>query len=178
LGRGGAQHKAIQERLQAEARALGFFAVVESPIPGKTVRAADLGLKRESLTIAVEITVTTTTDHEFGNVKKCLDAGYSRVAVVSPEPERLEAIATAVEAGLGAEAARKVTYHTPDGFIAELRKLAVVEVVKPAPPVTLGELTIRGFKVKRRGTELSVEEQKAKESAAVKILAETMKRKR
>ena len=42
LGRGGAQHKAIQERLQAEAHALGFLAEVEGPIGVASRRAADL----------------------------------------------------------------------------------------------------------------------------------------
>ena len=177
LGRGGAQHKAIQERLQAEARALGFFAELESPIGGLSKRAADLGLRRGDLTIAVEISITTTTDHEFGNVKKCLDAGFARVAVVSPELERLKQIQAAVRAGLGSETAEKVSYHTPDGFIAEMRNFPHEQAAKPAVPTEPGERTTRGFRVRRHGVGMTTEERQAKEKAAVQMLAMAMKQK-
>src|SRR6185437_15873718 len=76
LGRGGELHKSIQERLQAEARALGFLAEVEKQVSGDSNQAADLLLRRGELRIAVEIALTTTTNQEFGNVKKNLDAGF------------------------------------------------------------------------------------------------------
>ncbi len=175
LGRGGALHKTIQERLQAEAHALGFLAQVEGQVNDLPGKAADLVLKRGALAIAVEITVTTTTDHEFGNVKKCLEAGFSRVAVVSPEPHRLEHIRAAVKAGLGSEAESKVSYHTPDDFLVELRKLAAEESAKPAPPPVPGVRMTRGYKVRRQGVALTPEERRAKEEAAIRLMAETMK---
>jgi hypothetical protein len=176
LGRGGAQHKAIQERLQAEAHALGFLAEVESPITGESRRAADLVLRREQLNIAVEISITTTTDHEFGNVKKCLDAGFSHVAVVSPSLERTQEIRKAVEAGLGRERAAKVSYHTPDDFIIYLRKLTDDATTEPASPPIPNERITRGYKVKRHGTGATPEERKAKERAAVQMMSDAMKR--
>ena len=124
----------------------------------------------------MEITITTTTDHEFGNVKKCLAAGFTRVAVVSPKPESLQAIAQAVQAGLGSEVAAQVSYHTPDELIAELRKLPAeqVEEVKPSVPK---ERVTRGIKVRRHGPKLSETERNSKEEIAVKMMAQTMKRK-
>jgi hypothetical protein len=92
-------------------------------------------------------------------------------------PERLEQITAAVRAGLGLEAAGKVSYHSPDDFIAELRILAAEETVKPTAPSVPNERTTRGYKVRRHGTELRPEEQQAKEKAAVQMLAEAMKRK-
>jgi hypothetical protein len=176
LGRGGAQHTTIQERIQAEARALGFMAELERQLTDKSMQAADLILRKGDLAIAVEISVTTTTDHEFGNVKKCLAVGFARVVVISPNAERLEAIAGAVRAGLGQEAAAKVSYHTPDDFIAELRKLAA-EIKKQAPPQLPGERTTLGYKVRRHSPALAPDEQKAKEEVAVKMMADAMKRK-
>ncbi len=164
LGRGGEQHKAIQERIQTEAHALGFFAAVEKQLAEKSNEAADLVLRKDDLAIAVEITVTTTTDHEFGNVRKCLAAGFTRVAVVSPKPERLKAIAEAVNAALDTVGRTRVSYHTPDEFIAELRKLA--ETTKPP---TRTESTTRGYKIRRHG--------KANEEEAIRLIAATMKRK-
>ncbi len=177
LGRGGAQHKAIQERLQKEAHALGFLAKVESPIEGETLRAADLGLRLGNFTLAVEISVTTTTDHEFGNVKKCLSGGFDRVAVVSPEPERLEDIRRAVEAALGKKEAEKVGFHTPDDFISELRTLAA-KVTAQAPPEPLpNERTSRGYKVRRHRAEVTPEESRARQETAIDVVAKRMKKK-
>jgi hypothetical protein len=177
LGRGGEQHKAIQERLQKEAHALGFLAQVESQLHEKSLRAADLLLRKGDLAIAVEIAVTTTIDHEFGNVKKCLEAGFSRIAVVSPKDERLEDISKAVKAGLGAEAAKKVSFHTVDQFIEELKQLAREAEAKPQPKSKPDNSVSRGFKVKRHGPALSAEERRAKEEVALKMMADAMRRK-
>ena len=175
LGRGGETHKAIQERIQTEAHALGFFAAVESQLAEKSNQAADVVLRRGELSIAVEISVTTTTDHEFGNVAKCVAAGFNRVAVLSPSREKLQAIAAAVDAGLDAKQRTHISYHTPDEFIAELRKLA--ESTAVAAPATATERSTRGYKVRRHGPSVSSEERKATEEAAIRLIAETMKRK-
>jgi len=65
LGRGGARHKTIQERLKAEAQQLGFQADVEKQLAKGSNQAADLLLEQGGLVIAVEITVTTGVEHEF-----------------------------------------------------------------------------------------------------------------
>jgi hypothetical protein len=176
LGRGGAQHKAIQERLQAEAQKLGFLAEVEKQLAAGSNEAADLILKYGDIAIAVEITVTTTISHEFENVQKCLTAGFKRVAVVSTGQKRLDDIATAVQGGLGSEEAAKVRYYTPDDFIAELRKLATILDAKPAPEPAPGEGKSRGIKVRRHLPKLSNEEQKQKEEVANRMIAEAMKK--
>ena len=75
LGRGGARHKSIQSRLKTEAQKLGFHAEVEKQLAQGSNDAADLVLRRGSVEIAVEITITTGVDHEFENVKKCLASG-------------------------------------------------------------------------------------------------------
>ncbi len=172
LGRGGTLHKTIQERIQTEAHALGFFAGVERQLAEKSNQAADVVLRKGDLAIAVEIAVTTTTDHEFGNVKKCLAAGFTRVAVVSARSARLKAIAEAVKAGLGEAQRSRVSYHTPDEFIAELRTLAE----RVAAPVTETERTTRGYTVRRHGPKMSPEERKASEDAAIQVIAETMRK--
>jgi len=175
LGRGGAQHKSIQERIQTEARALGFLAEIERQLAGESNEAADLILQQSEVSIAVEIAVTTTIDYEFGNVKKCLAAGFSRVAVVSPRPERLDQIAQAVRAGLGAEAAAKVRFYSPDDFISELRRLAQ-EIPAPVQAEQPKETTSQGYKVRRHKPALTAPERRAKEEATIRVMAETMKR--
>ncbi len=175
LGRGGELHLSIQKRLQAEAHTLGFFAERERQLAPNSNEAADLVVQKDGLSIAVEIAITTSISHEFGNVKKCLAAGFAHVAMISPSssPERLQEIAAAVKAGLGPEAAAKVKYYTPDEFIAELRRLA--QSLPKSPPPPPGEKIIKGYKVKRYGPKLSPEERKAKEDAANQILNDALK---
>jgi hypothetical protein len=177
LGRGGAQHQAIQQRLKAAAEALGFRATVElSVLNGDG--SVDLALEKSGQTVACEIAITTTIDHEFGNVAKCLKAGFPHVAVVSPKPERLEQIAAAVNAGLGAELAARVGYYSPDDLIAHLQKLSAA--TPPAQPASTApaESVSHGYKVRRHTPKLSPEELKAKEAAAMQMIGDALKRKR
>ena len=176
LGRGGATHQAIQERLQAEAQKLGFLAEVEKQLAKDSNQAADLVLKRGNLAIAVEITVTTSASHEFENVQKCLDAGFELVAVIATSPKRLEDIAATVKGGLGPEAAAKVGFYSPDDFIAELQKLAA-ETKEQVPPQLPGEHRTHGYKIRRHSPALAPDEQKAKEEVALRMMADSMKRK-
>lgn len=174
LGRGGEQHKAIQERIQKEAHALGFSAEIEKQLKKGSNHSADLVLRKGDVSIAVEITVTTTTDHEFGNVKKCVENGFSRIAVVSSSPERLEQIKAAVVAGLGAEVAAKVEYHSPDTLIQELRTITS-EVPAPKVAEQPKERIIRGWKVRRFGAAQTEDERKASEAAIMKIIMPLLK---
>ena len=97
LGRGGAQHKAIQQRIKQAAEKLGFRSIIEKQIPEGSV---DLLLERPGQTFACEISITTTIDHEVGNVVKCLKVGFPIVAVICVDAERLRKIEAAVKAVL------------------------------------------------------------------------------
>jgi len=176
LGRGGAPHQAIQERLQAEAQKLGFLSEVEKQLNKGSNQAADLVLKRGGTAIAVEIAAETTTSHEFENIQKCLDAGFERIAMISTSPKRLENIAAAVRGGLGPEKAGKVGYHSPDDFIVELSKLAAELNAKPEPLLPVGEQKRLGMTVRRHLPQLSPEEQKLREDAIHQILVQAMRR--
>jgi hypothetical protein len=175
LGRGGARHKSIQSRLKTEAQKLGFHAEMEKQLAQGSNDAADLVLRRGQVEIAVEITVTTGVDHEFENVKKCLAAGMARVAVVATGRKRLEDIAAAVAGGLGKEAAAKVTYHTPDEFLAELQKLAkATEAPPPSEPMAkTGK--ILGFEITRNFPKLSAEEQRLNQQAIHEVTLKAIK---
>ena len=173
-GRGGARHKSIQKRLKTEAEKLGFAAEAEKQLAKGSMQAADVVLRRGHIAIAVEITVTTGVDHEFGNVRKCLEAGFARVAVVSTGRKHLEAIAEAVRGGLGPEHAARVSYHTPDEFLDELRTLAATSEQPPAvQPMAAREK--RGmFEVERNFPTQSSEEQKSTQQGIHDLLTKTM----
>jgi hypothetical protein len=169
LGRGGAQHQAIQHRIKQAAEELGFRSVIEKPVlDGQG--SVDLWLERTGQSIACEISITTTIDHEVGNIVKCLKAGVPKVAVICLDEERLRKISGAVSGSLGAELAARVEYFQPDPFIAYLKAL------KPPTP-QLSEMQYGGYKVKRSIPKLSTQEQKQKEDIANRIMAEVMRRK-
>jgi hypothetical protein len=49
----------------------------------------DVSLKKPTRKIACEISLTTATEHEIGNIKKCLAAAFDFVALVVPEEKRI-----------------------------------------------------------------------------------------
>jgi len=175
LGRGGARHKSIQDRLKTEAHKLGFHAEVEKQLAPGSNDAADLVLRRGPVEIAVEITVTTGVDHEFENVKKCLASGVGHVAVVATGRKHLEAIAAAVQAGLGSEATAKVGYHTPDEFLVELQKLAkTAEEPPPSEPMAKTSKAL-GFEINRNFPKQSQEEQRLNQQAIHEVTKKALK---
>ena len=175
LGRGGARHKSIQSRLKTEAHKLGFHAEVEKQLALGSNDAADLVLRRGQLEIAVEITITTSVDHEFENVKKCLAAGFKRVAVVATGRKQLENIAAAVRGGLGPEAAAKVSYHTPDEFLAELQKLAKTAEAPPTSEPMAKTGKILGFEITRNFPKQTPEEQRLNQQAIHEVTLKAMR---
>jgi hypothetical protein len=169
LGRGGAQHQAIQRRIKEAAEELGFRSVIEKPVlDGQG--SVDLWLERTGESIACEISVSTTIDHEVGNVAKCLKAGFPKVAVICLDEERLRKISKAVSGSLGSQLVARVEYSQPDAFIAYLKAL------QPSASQPT-ETQYGGYKVKRSVPKLSAPEQKQKEDIANRIMAEAMRRK-
>jgi hypothetical protein len=167
LGRGGAQHQAIQKRVKEAAETLGFRSVIEKPVlDGQG--SVDLWLERTGQTIACEISISTTIDHEVGNVAKCLKAGIPNVAVICLDEERLRKIRTAVVGSLGSELTARVVYFQPDPFIAHLKRL-------PPPTPAPTESKYGGYKIKRSTPKLSATEQKQKEDIANRIMADVMR---
>jgi hypothetical protein len=166
LGRGGAQHKAIQQRIKQAAEKLGFRSVIEKQIPEGSV---DLLLERPDQIFACEISITTTIDHEIGNVQKCLKAGFPTVAVICVDAERLRKIEAAVTSSIGPDVAARLIYSEPDEFIARLQALP--------PQVPKAPETRRGYKIKRSARDLTPEEQKQREEAAIQSIAEAMRKK-
>ena len=170
LGRGGAQHQIIQQRIKQAAEELGFRSVIEKPVlDGQG--SVDLWLERTGQTIACEISISTTIDHEVGNVAKCLKAGVPKVAVICLDEERLRKIGSAVSGSLGAELAARVEYFQPDQFIAELKALPLT-VPKAAETTEVR----RGYRIKRQTVTISPQEQKTREEEAIRLIAESMRR--
>jgi len=82
-GRGGEQHRYLQTLIRRLAEERGFRVSLEVSVLSGTGNI-DVVMERENLSVACEISVTTSTGHEVGNLQKCLAAGFERVLLVAP----------------------------------------------------------------------------------------------
>jgi hypothetical protein len=163
-----------QQRLKAVAEKVGFRATVEKPVlDGQG--SIDLVLEKPGHAVACEINVTSTVDYEVGNVTKCLRTGYTRVAVICPRPDRLARLSEAVKGCLAPDEASKVSFYSPEDFITHLQSV-IVEEPPSSQTITPTEERRRGYKVRRHYVALCMEDAKAREDAAIKMLAEKMRR--
>lgn len=174
-GKGGYQHRILQDRIRSVAEQQGFRTVLEMPTrQGR--ESIDVGIIRSDLRIACEISVTTSVDHEVGNVRKCLREGFDWIAVITGSERRLRQIEAAVISSLDTNEAAKVRYFQPNDF---LRHLATLHPPAPVPEVpsapASSESVRKGWKVKRVFAPLTPEERAIKEAAAFKLLAEEMR---
>jgi hypothetical protein len=165
LGRGGAQHKYLQELVTRFAEAQGYRATIEKPT--STGGSVDVALERADGSIAVEISVTSTTAYESGNVAKCLAAGYARVVVLAPERRRLDGIAKVVRAALSDSERASVDFLLPEEFLTYLAKQT-----PPAPTVE----QVGGYKVKVSYTKPTDEEARARQRAVAEVVARSVRK--
>jgi hypothetical protein len=171
LGQGGARHKIIQKRIKEAAECMGFQAVIEKQVP-ESEKRFDVHLERDGITIACEISFTTTVDHEIGNVSKCLNAGVATVAVICLEQTRLKKIKEAVAGTFAVVDATRVLYFEPTEFLEYLRTLA-----PPASKSAKEPKKRAGRTVKRTQSALSAEERAAREEEYNRAIADALKRK-
>ena len=174
-GIGGHQHNLIRERIECVAQQLGYSASREHPTDsgGKI----DVVLKKHERAIACEIAITTTIDHEVGNVSKCLKAGFKSVVVISPSNDRLEKIRTGVAASLSGEECSLVGYYHPDAFITRLQHLALQDTAAPVQNFS-SEKKYGKYRVKNSVANLTAEEIKERESIALGTVTSTMRKKK
>jgi len=165
LGRGGAQHKYMQELVKRFAEAQGYRATIEKPTA--TGGSVDVALDRADGSIAVEISVTSTTAYESGNVAKCLAAGYSRVVVLASERRRLDAIAKVVRPALLDSERARVDFLLPEEFLTYLTAQT------PPPP---SEEQVGGYKVKVSYKKPTDEDAKARQRAVTEVIARSVKK--
>jgi hypothetical protein len=172
-GRGGEQHSAIQKRIKAACEQLGYLATIEAELSDKSGSVDVAVLENGKKKVAIEIGITTTIDHEVGNVLKCLRAEFPIVAVVTASEVKLSQMKVAVSAAVGPDLLPRIQFFVPDDCIKFLKALPREATKPPAPK----ERKTKGYTVKRSAVTLKPQDLKAKEDAVIRLLAEAMKRK-
>lgn len=134
------EHQYLQNFIKKVAESKGFKAVIEEPINNGESRV-DIGLCLNGLRVAVEISVTNTSNYETGNILKSLNSGFSKVIMCSNNPKKIEAIKEIAERTIEAEILEKVYFLSPTQLFEYLDRI-IVEV-KPEK-----ERRIKGYRVK------------------------------
>lgn len=158
-GRGGAEHKYLQHLIKRLAEERGFRAAIEEEAGDGR---ADVALRKESVSVAVEISITTDTEHEAENIRKCQQAGFKQVVFVSSVAKRRKEIAKRFS---GSEP--PVSVCGPEEIVG------VLDGLDPGPVVT--ESTVRGYKVKVKRQAMTPEEVASRRAAVAGVIAKTLK---
>ncbi|HSQ60880.1 MAG TPA: type IV secretion system DNA-binding domain-containing protein [Acidobacteriota bacterium] len=165
-GRGGSQHKYLQELIRRWAEAHGWRADIEERILDG-LGSVDVALRKGDRSVACEIGVSTTPEHELQNVQKCLAAGFEQVVVVTSERRTLNHIKALVAAALSEEQAGKVACLMPEELFDFL------DGIEAASRST--EQTVRGYRIKVRLGATSPEERANRHGAVATVIARTLK---
>jgi len=167
LGKGGQQHKYLQQMVKRLAEEKGFKTTIEKPVLGGK-GSIDVALEKNGRKIACEISVSTTSEQELGNIQKCLASGFETVLVISPEKKSLANIREEVESSLEKDAAERIHYLTLEEFLNFLDEEEASAAGK--------EQTVRGYKVKTKFRVLDESERKAKRQAIGQTILQAMRR--
>jgi type IV secretory system conjugative DNA transfer VirD4/TraG family protein/type IV secretion system coupling TraD/TrwB family protein len=167
LGRGGPQHKYLQQLIKKVAEERGYRALIEHQIDNGAGHI-DVALLSDKIKIACEVSITTSVDHELGNIQKCIMAGFDPVILLASETKHLRKLQSYIEPRLSETEVPKVRFFLPDDFVAFIDQHGSENPKK--------ETIVKGYKVKVNFKALDEKDQKARRESIAKILVQSMKR--
>ena len=113
--------------------------------------------------------MTTSTEHEIGNLKKCLDGGFSFVVSLCQETEHMRQIETAARDEFSRAELSRLRFFTQPNFFAFIEELDAKTAAK--------ETTVRGYKVKVKYRPIEADEQAKKMGDVAAVVAKSLGRK-
>ncbi|WP_340201978.1 type IV secretory system conjugative DNA transfer family protein [Ascidiimonas sp. W6] len=132
------KHRAIQNYVLSLGQQRNFITQLE--VPTADGGRIDVVLKRDKLKIAVEVSVTNTTDYELQNITKCLREDMSHVFLISESKVHLSNIKKKAKEKFDALMYKKISFGTPAQFLTFLGKFET----KPKKAIK----QVRGYRVK------------------------------
>ena len=166
-GRGGSQHKYLQQLIKRWAESKGYRATIERQILDG-LGSVDVSLESDKRKIACEITVSSTPEQELGNIQKCLAAGFGHVVLVSPEKKALANARELVASKLDKETLKQIQFLTPEELFIYIESLEAESAGK--------QETVRGYCVKVQYRGLDEEEKKSRKQAISQVILGALKR--
>ena len=167
LGQGGREHVYIQQLIKESAQERGWRAVIEQPVSDDTSQV-DVALERNGVTIACEVSISTSVEHEMANAKKCLAADYAHVYLIATSERRLSGLRKAASERFPAYEFDRLGFFLPDEFVTHLASLDVGTV--PAETVS------RGYKVKVTQGPANFKQGKERREMVTGLIAQSLKR--
>jgi hypothetical protein len=167
LGRGGPQHRYVQELIKRWGEGHGYRATIEKQILDG-LGSVDVALEREGFSFACEISVASTPEQELGNVQKCLASGFDEVALLSTEKKSLSKLKEVVLAGIEEKDRKRVLFVTPEELFAYLETHALAPESK--------ETRVAGYKVKVAYRSATGSEEKTRARAISEVILKSIRR--
>jgi hypothetical protein len=163
-GRGGPEHKYLQELIKRLGEEKGFRATTEKEL--SSGGRVDVALETDGKRIACQISITTTEDHELLGARHCLAEGFDKVLVVFSEERRRKKAQDHMLKNLAEDEKKQVSFLLAEEFPVFLENEAVAGK----------EVTVAGYKVKVKYRPLSDEEQKERKEALSHVVLESLKK--
>ncbi|MGP1354552.1 MAG: type IV secretory system conjugative DNA transfer family protein [Parasphingopyxis sp.] len=138
-GGGGARHRELEALVKELGEAAGYRASIEEVILDGEGRA-DVILRKDSEIICVEVSVTTTREHELLNVQKCLRFGADKIWLVAGSARHRKSLEKHIVAALSDSERAKILFLTEDDLPDQFKGQT------DAPEET--ETIVRGYKVR------------------------------
>jgi len=127
-----------------------------------------VGLQRDGLRIACEVSITSDAAHELGNIEKCLKDGYDHVVLCSPYRKTLNSARKLVSNRLPDAESERVLFLEPEQGISFLEETAAQSESK--------ETTIKGCKVNVQYVAVGQEEKRTKRQAVGQVILRALQR--
>jgi hypothetical protein len=162
-GKGGKQHRYLQSLVKEFAEQNGLKATIEAPIGNGG--QVDVLIERDGVLAAIEISVTTLGPYEREKLRKYLDMGYPRVALVLAK-SRGGRKRDALLEDISDKERERVSVLSPEeipDYIASL-----------APPPEPSETIVKGYRVRLSHTTASPEEAKSRRDALARVIVRSM----
>lgn len=166
-GRGGPQHKYIQELIRRWGEAHEWGVTIEERVLGG-LGNVDVALRKDGCSVACEIAVSSPAEKEVANLQKCLAAGFSYVAEVSSEKRRLGPIKALARKQLPEDDFNRIVFASPEELFTLLPTL-------PAS-VPQRETTVRGYRVRVRVQPGQNAEAEERQGAVSAVIAKALRR--
>lgn len=165
IGGGGVKHKYIEHLIKELGEERGFRASVEESVHNGAGRV-DVILRRETISLAFEISVTTTRDHELGNVEKCLALPFTHVVMLASHQKHLKSLSLFIGKGLEDDEKKRVSFLLPEDLPGFLDGYPMTQEPK--------EKTVKGYTVRSRMKEADPGEAMARRRAIAAVVARSI----
>jgi hypothetical protein len=161
-GGGGVKHQYLQRLVKELGEQSGWRVTLEETVLEGTGRI-DVVARRGDDRILVEVSVTTTREHEYANIKKCLEFGGTHVLLVATPARHLTSMKRHIEPLLTSTEKGIVRFMSPDELPTFFDALAVHTPAAPS--------IVMGYKVRSKVLASSPDEAIARRRAVAQVLA-------